>query len=137
MYKVYRVVLSLATKEKTIDVLGGYGHTNVCVCVFERALEQTIPYCVHNTDIAVPPPGYSLSTLLNATECSVPKHKPMPNAPICNGEFCYYVTESRWYNKHQRLLNMPCLLSATIFRVGAFLHLAWLGLTKYVVVAFL
>ena len=39
VYKVYRVVLSQATKEKTIDVLGGYGHTNMGVCAFVQAFK--------------------------------------------------------------------------------------------------
>ena len=49
MYKVYRVVLSLATKEKTIDVLGGYGHTNMCVCEFGLAVAELWGQgCPHN-----------------------------------------------------------------------------------------
>ena len=31
MYKVYGNVLSTGTKERTIEVLGGFGHSRMCV----------------------------------------------------------------------------------------------------------
>ena len=38
MYKIYGNVLSTGTKERTIEVLGGFGHSRisvgVCVCAF-------------------------------------------------------------------------------------------------------
>ena len=33
VYKVYGSVLSTGTKERTIEVLGGYGHARLCVGV--------------------------------------------------------------------------------------------------------
>ena len=33
MYKVYGNVLSTGTKERTKEVLGGFGHKRLCVCV--------------------------------------------------------------------------------------------------------
>ena len=47
MYKVYGNVLSTGTKERTIEVLGGFGHSRMCVntigCGVLATIEQWYP----------------------------------------------------------------------------------------------
>ena len=49
MYKVYGNVLSTGTEERTIEVLGGFGHSRMCVCGGERVRHRLWGTCNNRT----------------------------------------------------------------------------------------
>ena len=56
MYKVYGNVLSTGTKERTKEVLGGFGHKRLCVCVLWQSQsygDRDVPITVLKYDSTV------------------------------------------------------------------------------------